>query len=120
MPNSLDVRDTVALIYIRKNLIDDSLRMLRELVNQKPESPTFHLHLAMALYQKGDRPMAKKELEIALRNKPSEKEQNEIKSRFAAGNNHRINLARLRAFVFDKAISAAIEAKKVGLNFAVF
>ena len=40
----------------------------------------------------------------------SRKEQNEIKSRFAAGNNHRINLARLRAFVFDKAISAAIEA----------
>lgn len=32
-----------------------------------------------------------------------------IKSRFATGNSHRINLARLRTFVFDKAISAAIE-----------
>jgi Flp pilus assembly protein TadD len=83
MPNSLDVRDTVALIYIRKNLTDDSVRMLRELVNQKPESPTFHLHLAMALYQKGDRPTAKKELELALRNKPSEKEQGEIKQLMA-------------------------------------
>lgn len=83
MPNDPNVRDTVALIYIKKNLTDDSLRMLRELVSQKPESPTFHLHLAMALYQKGDRPTAKKELEAALRNKPSEKEQGEIKQLMA-------------------------------------
>jgi len=83
LPNDLNVRDTVALIYVKKNLIDDSLRMLRELVNEKPDSPTFHLHLAMALYQKGDRPTAKKELEAALRNKPSEKEQTEIKQLMA-------------------------------------
>jgi hypothetical protein len=37
----------------------------------------------MALYQKGDRPTAKKELELALRNKPSEKEQGEIKQLMA-------------------------------------
>jgi tetratricopeptide (TPR) repeat protein len=83
MPNDLNVRDTVALIYVKKNLTDDSLRMLRELVSQKPDSPTFHLHLAMALYQKGDRPTAKKELEAALRNKPSEREQSEIKQLMA-------------------------------------
>ena len=83
MPHDPNVRDTVALIYIKKNLTDDSLRMLRELVSQKPDNPTFHLHLAMALYQKGDRPTAKKELEAALRNKPSEKEQGEIKQLMA-------------------------------------
>ncbi|MFL9502399.1 deoxyguanosinetriphosphate triphosphohydrolase [Rhodopseudomonas palustris] len=33
-----------------------------------------------------------------------------IKKGFAPGNSHRINLARLRGFVFDRAISAAIEA----------
>jgi len=82
-PNDPNVVDTVALIYIRKNLVDDSLRMLRELVNQKPDNPTFHLHLAMALYQKGERPLAKKELEAALRNKPSEREQAEIKQLLA-------------------------------------
>jgi tetratricopeptide (TPR) repeat protein len=83
LPNDLNVRDTVALIYVKKNLTDDSLRMLRELVSQRPNSPTFHLHLAMALYQKGDRPTAKKELEAAMRNKPSEKEQGEIKQLMA-------------------------------------
>jgi dGTPase len=40
----------------------------------------------------------------------TQKERNEIKSRFAPGNSHRINLARLRAYIFDKAIAAAIEA----------
>ena len=79
MPTNLDVMDTLALIYIKKNLTDDGLRMLRDLVGQRPTSPTFHLHLAMALYQKGDRSQAKKELEAALRNKPSEKEQDKIK-----------------------------------------
>jgi Flp pilus assembly protein TadD len=82
-PNDPSVIDTVALIYIRKNLTDDSLRLLRDLVSQKPDNPTFHLHLAMALYQKGDRPLAKKELQTALRNKPSEREQTEIKQLLA-------------------------------------
>ena len=82
-PNDPNVRDTVALIYIRKNLTEDSLRLLRDLVNQKPENPTFHLHLAMALYQKGDRPLAKKELETALRNKPTEREQATIRKLLA-------------------------------------
>jgi dGTPase len=39
-----------------------------------------------------------------------ESEQGKIRSGFAAGDSHRINLARLRSFVFDKAISGAIEA----------
>jgi hypothetical protein len=52
-------------------------------VDQKPDSATFHLHLALALYQKGDRPMAKKELQTALRYKPSEKEQSKIKELLA-------------------------------------
>ncbi len=82
-PNDPNVIDTLALIYIRKNLTDDSLRMLRDLVTKKPENPTFHLHLALALYQKGDRPEAKKELEAALRNKPSEREQGKIKELLA-------------------------------------
>ncbi|HLK21584.1 MAG TPA: tetratricopeptide repeat protein [Bryobacteraceae bacterium] len=82
-PNDPNVADTVALIYIKKSLTDDSIRLLRELVSQKPDNPTFHLHLAMALYQKGDRPLAKKELEAALRNKPTEKDQAAIRQLLA-------------------------------------
>ena len=82
-PNDPNVIDTLALIYIHKNLTDDSLRMLRDLVSKTPGNPTFHLHLALALYQKGDRPEAKKELETALRNKPSDRDQSRIKELMA-------------------------------------
>lgn len=38
-----------------------------------------------------------------------ESEKRKIRSEFVPGNNHRVNLARLRSHVFDKAISATIE-----------
>ena len=78
-PNNLDVRDTVGFIYYRKNLTDDSIRMLKELVAQRPDRATFHLHLAMAYFQKGDKGQAKRELDAASRYAPSEKEQARIK-----------------------------------------
>ena len=83
LPGDLDVQDTLALVYIRKNLTSEGIRMLRELVSRKPDSAPFHLHLALALYQKGDRPWAKRELETALRHQPSAKEQNEIRELLA-------------------------------------
>lgn len=39
----------------------------------------------------------------------SKREQKRITGSFAPGNSHRINLARLRAFVFDKTIPAVVE-----------
>jgi Flp pilus assembly protein TadD len=78
-PSDLNVMDTLGLIYLRKNLTDDSLRMLQELVGKVPDSATFHLHYAMALYQKGNKPEAKKELDLALHHKPSDQESQQIK-----------------------------------------
>ena len=83
MPGDLDVEDTLALVYIRKNLTSDSVRMLRDLVSRKPDSAPFHLHLALALYQKGDRPSAKRELQSALRYQPSAKDQLKIRELLA-------------------------------------
>jgi Flp pilus assembly protein TadD len=83
LPGDLDVEDTLALVYIRKNLTSDGIRMLRDLVVQKPDSAPFHLHLALALYQKGDRPSAKRELESARRHQPTAKEQNQIRELLA-------------------------------------
>jgi len=82
-PNDVEVLDTLGFIYIQKNLNEDGLRMLRELVDRKPENPTFRFHLALALYQKGERALAKKELEAALRSKPSDREQGKIRALLA-------------------------------------
>lgn len=83
MPDNLDVQDTLALVYIRKNLTNDGIRMLRELVARKPDSSPFHLHLALALYQKGDRPSAKRELRAALQHQPSPQDEAKIKELLA-------------------------------------
>jgi len=83
LPGDLDVEDTLALVYIRKNLTNDGIRVLRDLVSRRPDSAPFHLHLAQALYQKGDRPWAKRELETALRHQPTPKEQREIRELLA-------------------------------------
>ena len=83
LPNDPNVQDTLALVYIRKNLTNDGVRMLRDLVSHNPANPAFHLHLAFALYQKGDRPWAKRELQAAARNNPDAKQQDKIKELLA-------------------------------------
>jgi Flp pilus assembly protein TadD len=82
-PDDPNVIDTVGLIFVKKNLTDDGLRLLRELVARVPSNPTFHLHLAMALYQKGDKIEAKKELQTAQRFGPTAREQVRIRELMA-------------------------------------
>jgi Flp pilus assembly protein TadD len=79
LPGDPNVADTLALIYLKKNLTEDGVRMLRDLVSREPANAAFHLHLALALYQKGDRATARKELEAARRNKPTEKDLDRIR-----------------------------------------
>jgi Flp pilus assembly protein TadD len=82
-PGDPNVQDTLALVYVRKNLTSEGVRMLRALVNRDPGNPAFHLHLALALYQKGDRPLARRELEAAARNNPSFQQQVRIRELLA-------------------------------------
>jgi tetratricopeptide (TPR) repeat protein len=83
MPGDPDIEDTLALVYLRKNLTNDGIRMLRDLVYRRPGSASFHFHLALALYQKGDRLSARRELQTALRHQPGPREQNKIKELLA-------------------------------------
>jgi Flp pilus assembly protein TadD len=83
LPQNQDVIDTLGLIYIRKNLNDDGVRLLKDLVARNPERSAYHLHLAMGYYQQGNRSAARKELDAASRDKPSDKEQARIKELMA-------------------------------------
>lgn len=77
-PQDPNVLDTLGLIYLKKDLLDDSLRVLNDIVVRSPSNPTYRLHLAMALYKKGDHVKAKRELDAASQNSPSDREQVQI------------------------------------------
>ncbi len=83
VPNDANISDTLGWIYIKKNLSDDAVRVFKDLVEKQPNNPTYRYHLAMALFQKGDRPSAKQECEAALRVSPSKDEQAKIKELIA-------------------------------------
>jgi tetratricopeptide (TPR) repeat protein len=78
-PQDPNISDTLGLIYIRKKLTSQAVQVLRDLVTRVPDNPSFHLHLGMALYDAGEKQLAKKELERALQHKPSAAEQVKIK-----------------------------------------
>ncbi len=78
-PNNLDVADTLAWIYIKKNLPDSAVPILNEILSKKPAQSDWRYHLGMALYQKGDTAGAKRELEAALKSNPTKIEEGKIR-----------------------------------------
>jgi tetratricopeptide (TPR) repeat protein len=77
-PNANAMADTVGWIYIKKNLSSEAERIFKDLVAKEPANPTFHYHYGLALIQKGDKSSARRELEMALKNKPSQDEAGKI------------------------------------------
>jgi tetratricopeptide (TPR) repeat protein len=78
-PEEIDFQDTAALIYLKKNLTDEGLRILQGVVTREPNRALYRLHLAMAYYQKGNKPAARKELEAAGKSNPTSLEQTRIR-----------------------------------------
>jgi tetratricopeptide (TPR) repeat protein len=84
LPDSENIKDTLGWIYIKKNLSDDAVRIFKELVDKDPGNPSFHYHYGMALLQKGDRPSAKREFDIAMKNNPSKDEAGKLRELISA------------------------------------
>ena len=82
-PTSDDVIDTLAWVYIRKNLNDTAISLLRPLVAKQPRNPLFHFHLGLALLQKGDRTAARQSLQTALSLNPSKEDAERIRQALA-------------------------------------
>ena len=82
-PKDPNVADTLGWIYIKKNLSDDAIRIYRDVVSTAPDNASYHYHLAMALYQKGDKQGAKQALDEALKRGPKAPEQQVIKELMA-------------------------------------
>jgi predicted Zn-dependent protease len=82
-PSSTNIKDTLGWIYIKKNLSNDAVQVFKDLVVAEPKNPAFHYHYGMALLQKGDRPAARRELELAIEDKPSRDDATKIRELLA-------------------------------------
>jgi Tfp pilus assembly protein PilF len=79
LPNDNLVADTLGWIYIKKNLSDTAIGIFKDLVQKEPDRATFQYHLAMALYQKGDKAEARRYCEQALRSRMEKDEERQIR-----------------------------------------
>jgi tetratricopeptide (TPR) repeat protein len=79
-PNLAEVSDTLGWIYLKKNLSDNAIDIFRDLVQKVPTVSTYRYHLGMALFQKGDKPRALKELQEALKFNPKKEEREKIQA----------------------------------------
>jgi Flp pilus assembly protein TadD len=64
------VNDTLAYVYIKKQLGSLAIPLLRLAMEKRPDDPSFHYHLGLAYSQSGDKAAARKALEEALKLKP--------------------------------------------------
>jgi Flp pilus assembly protein TadD len=66
LPDEPDVNDTLALVYIKKQLGSLAIPLLRLAVEKRSDEPVFHYHLGLAHLQAGDKGAARLALEKAL------------------------------------------------------
>ena len=76
--DATNLADTLGWIYIKKNMSSEAERIFKDLVVKEPDNSTYHYHYGLALIQKGDKSSARRELETALKNKPSKDEAGKI------------------------------------------
>jgi tetratricopeptide (TPR) repeat protein len=77
-PSNQAIADTLGWIYLKKKLPDSAIQVLSKAAQKDPR-PLYRYHLAMALYQKGDRDGARRECQAALAGRPPQTEEKEIR-----------------------------------------
>jgi tetratricopeptide (TPR) repeat protein len=74
IPGQPSFADTVGYIYLKKGMLDSAIQSFSTLAHRYPTSASFRYHLGLALFQKGEKAGARKELQSALANHPSPQE----------------------------------------------
>jgi Tfp pilus assembly protein PilF len=67
IPQSLDVADTVGWIYVKRQMADEAIAVLKDVVIAAPSNMDFRRHLASAMDLKGLNSASMEELKKALR-----------------------------------------------------
>jgi tetratricopeptide (TPR) repeat protein len=78
-PDSPAVSDTLGWVYLKNNMTDNAVGILRSVVQKDPSRSSYHYHLAVALERKGDHAAAIEELTTALKSNPPKDEEQKIK-----------------------------------------
>jgi predicted Zn-dependent protease len=74
IPGQPSFSDTIGYIYLKKGMLDSAIQSFTTLSRLYPTSASFRYHLGLALFQKGEKAVARKELQAALANHPSPQE----------------------------------------------
>ena len=82
-PDNAAFADTLALVYIKRDLYDRAITVLSGIVASHPDQVPFRYHYALALFRSGKREQAKTELETALKHRPKPEEANQIRELLA-------------------------------------
>lgn len=82
-PGNADFTDTLGLVYLRRGLNDEAVRVLAPIVAERPGRADYRTHYAEALLRTGDRKQARRELEAALESTPAPREANRIQQLLA-------------------------------------
>ncbi len=76
-PRQTRIRDTIsetlAYIYMKKNLHDSAIEIYEQIVPRNPGNATWRYRYAVALFQKGDMPKVRSELQKAKAANPPKK-----------------------------------------------
>jgi len=75
--------DTLAWVYLKKNMTEPALQILTTLVKKYPDAALYRYHLGAALAAKGDRERARAELRAALLKKPAKQDEAKIRELLA-------------------------------------
>ncbi len=77
-PGNAHIAETLAWIYYKKGLSDSSIDIYRDICSRYPDNAKWRYRYALALYQKGDNPQARVELQQALASRPTPSQTKEI------------------------------------------
>ena len=77
------ISETLAYIYLRKNLHDNAIEIYEQIVARNPDNGRWRYRYAQALYQKGNMVEARSELEQALATRPPKREADQMRALLA-------------------------------------
>ena len=79
-PGEPGILDTLGWLYTKKGMNESAIDVLSKLVKLHPEETAFRYHLAVALFQKGDKASARQELETCLSKHPLKEDEEKIRN----------------------------------------